>query len=65
MNKLINFEINGLAFCWRWKVFPSLPEPTFHYLSKVLVTRTHTYQYKKISKNKNFFLAKDLNKKLF
>ena len=22
----INFEINELAFCWRWKVFPSPPE---------------------------------------
>ena len=35
MNKLIKFEIIGLAFCWRWKVFPSPQEPTFYYLSRV------------------------------
>ena len=25
MNKLINFEIDELAFCWRWKSVPLLP----------------------------------------
>ena len=35
MNKLIKFEINGLAFCWRWKVFPSPQESALYYLSRV------------------------------
>ena len=54
MNKLIKFEINGLAFCWRWKVFPPPPEPAFYYLSRVWVTRISPSK-KMISKNKNIF----------
>ena len=42
MNELINFEINGLAFCWRSKVFPPPQEPAFYYLSTVWVMRILT-----------------------
>ena len=42
MNKLINFEINGLTFCWRWKVFPSPQEPPFYYLSRVLISKIYS-----------------------
>ena len=58
MIELINFEIDELAFCWRWKEFLSPPEPAFYYLSRVLVTRI-SLQQKRSLKTKTFFSAKD------
>ena len=60
MNKSINFEIDELTFCWRWKVFLPPPEHAFYYLSRVWVKRISPQQ-KKISKKQNFFSAKDFS----
>ena len=76
MNKLIKFEISGLAFCWKWKVFPPPPESPFYYLSRVWVMRISpnkkrflktktSFSQPRISPNKlktkTFFSAKDFS----
>ena len=53
MNKSINFEIDELTSCWRWKVPP--PEPIFYYLSRVFSQPRISPSKKKISPQQNNF----------